>query len=113
MYNKAQLIGRIGDEPSHTITPNGTEIVEFQFATSDRYKDKEDTEWHRIKMFGPLAQIMQKHGFKGQLLFIEGKIHYSSWKDTAGNMRYSTEIIANTVKILEWKEEEPKTNPWP
>lgn len=107
------MIGRTGGDPEHTVTNNGTEIVEFSLATEERYKDKQDVEWHRIKMFGPLAQVMQKHGFKGQLLYLEGKIHYSSWKDTAGNMRYSTEIICNTVKILEWKEEEPKVNPWP
>jgi len=110
MINRVQLIGRIGEEPKHIVTVNGSEITEFSFATSERYKDQEETEWHRVKMFGPLAAFMHNQAFKGQLLYLEGKIHYSSWDDRDGNKRYSTEIICSTVKILEWKE---KNNPWP
>jgi len=104
MYNKTQLLGRLGEDPEYQVLGDGKEMVTFNFATEERYKDLRDTEWHRIKIFGPLAQTMQKHGYKGQLLFLEGRIHYSKWKDTAGNVRYSTEIICNNVKILEWKE---------
>jgi single-strand DNA-binding protein len=110
MINKVQLIGRTGEDPNYFVTTNGSEIVEFSFATSDRYKDQEETEWHRIKMFGGLATVMKMQGFKGQLLYLEGKIHYSSWEDKEGNKRYSTEIICHNLKILEWKE---KVNPWP
>ena len=112
MLNKIQLIGRIGDDPQHKVLTDGKELIEFSLATEERYKDLKDTEWHRIKIFGPLAQVMKKHGFKGQLLYLEGKVHYSSWEKD-GIKYYATDIICNTVKILEWKAEEPKVNPWP
>jgi single-strand DNA-binding protein len=112
MLNKIILIGRLGEDPNHTVLKDGQELVEFSFATEERYKDLKNTEWHRVKMFGPLAQVMKKYGFKGQLIYLEGKIHYSSWEKD-GVKHYSTEIICNTLKILEWKEEEPKVNPWP
>lgn len=104
--NKAILIGRLGKDPEVKYTPSGTAIANFTIATSENYKDKEGqkqerTEWHRIVVFGKLAEISGEYLAKGKQVYIEGRIQTRSWDDKDGNKRYMTEIVANTVQFLD------------
>ena len=108
MINKVILIGRVGKEPEYTNT-GSVELCKFSIATSESYKDKQGnkqelTEWHRIVIFGKQAQIADKYVSKGMLLYIEGKLKTTKYEKN-GEDRYSTDIVANTFKMLERKQE--------
>lgn len=96
--NKVQLIGNVGRDPEIRFTKDGSPIANMSIATSDTWKDKqgqkqEKTEWHRIVVFGKLAEIIQKYVNKGDKLFIEGKLQTKKWTDKNGQDRYTTEIV--------------------
>lgn len=108
MVNKAILIGRLGGDPEVRYTPDGLMITNFNLATDEARKDKngervQKTEWHRIVTFGKLAEISGKYLSKGKLIFIEGRIQTRSWEDKDGNKRYTTEIIASNMRMLDAK----------
>jgi single-strand DNA-binding protein len=108
MVNKATLIGRLGKDPEVRYTPDGTMITNFNLATDEQWKDKngekvQKTEWHRIVTFGKLAEICGNYLVKGKLIFVEGRIQTRSWEDKDGVKRYTTEIIANDMKMLDSK----------
>jgi len=108
MVNKAILIGRLGGDPEVRYTPDGLMITNFNLATDEMRKDKngeriQKTEWHRIVTFGKLAEIGGKYLSKGKLIFVEGRIQTRSWEDKDGNKRYTTEIIASNMRMLEAK----------
>jgi len=108
MINKAILVGRLGKDPEIRYTPDGMMITSFSVATDEVSKDKsgervQKTEWHRIVTFGKLAEICGKYLTKGKLVFIEGRIQTRSWDDKEGKKHYSTEIIANNMKMLDTK----------
>jgi single-strand DNA-binding protein len=103
--NKVILIGNLGRDPEVSYTPNGLAVAKFSIATSDRWKDKstgemqERTEWHRITAFGKLGEICGEYLSKGKQVYIEGRLQTSSWEKD-GITRYSTDIIANDMKML-------------
>ncbi len=108
MVNKAILIGRLGNDPEVRYTPDGLMVTNFTMATDEIRKDKngertQKTEWHRIITFGKLAEISGKYLSKGKLVFVEGRIQTRSWEDKDGNKRYTTEIIASNMRMLESK----------
>jgi len=108
MINKAILIGRLGKDPDVRYTPDGTMVTNFNLATDEQWKDKngekvQKTEWHRIVTFGKLAEICGNYLVKGKLVFIEGRIQTRSWEDKEGVKRYTTEIVANDMKMLDSK----------
>jgi len=108
MVNKATLIGRLGKDPEVRYTPDGTMITNFNLATDEQWKDKsgekvQKTEWHRIVTFGKLAEICGNYLVKGKLIFIEGRIQTRSWEDKEGVKRYTTEIIASNMQMLDSK----------
>jgi single-strand DNA-binding protein len=108
MINKAILVGRLGKDPEIRYTPDGMMVTSFSVATDEISKDKsgervQKTEWHRIVTFGKLAEICGKYLVKGKLVFIEGRIQTRSWDDKEGRKHYSTEIIANNMKMLDTK----------
>jgi single-strand DNA-binding protein len=108
MVNKAILIGRLGGDPEVRYTPDGLMITNFNLATDETRKDKngeriQKTEWHRIVTFGKLAEISGKYLSKGKLIFLEGRIQTRSWEDKEGNKRYTTEIVASNMRMLEAK----------
>src|SRR3989337_387123 len=108
MVNKAILIGRLGADPEVRYTPDGLMITNFNMATDESRKDKngeriQKTEWHRIVAFGKLAEIVGKYLSKGKMVFIEGRIQTRSWEDKEGNKRYTTEIIASNMRMLDSK----------
>jgi single-strand DNA-binding protein len=108
MMNKVLLIGRLGKDPEVRYTPDGTMVTNFSMATDEYRKDKsgervQRTEWHRIVTFGKLAEICGNYLSKGKLIFIEGRIQTQSWEDKEGNKRYTTEIVASDMRMLDSK----------
>ncbi len=103
--NKVILIGHLGADPDMRYTPSGAGVCEFRLATTESWKDKngqrqERTEWHRIVVWGKMAEICAKYLAKGRQCFIEGRIQTRSWDDKEGKKHYMTEIVANEVQFL-------------
>ena len=108
MINKAILIGRLGKDPEVKYLPDGTMVTTFRIATDEQWKDKngekvQRTEWHQIVTYRKLAEICGNYLVKGKLVFIEGRIQTRNWEDKEGVKRYTTEIIANDMKMLDSK----------
>jgi single-strand DNA-binding protein len=103
MVNKAILVGRVGKDPEVQTSTSGKTVAKFSLATTEKYKDKETTEWHNIVLWNKLAEIAGKYVNKGSLLYIEGKITTNSWEKD-GAKHYKTEIIGNTMKMLSSKQ---------
>ena len=104
--NKVILVGRAGQDPEMKYMPNGNAVANITLATSEKWKDKqtgqpqEKTEWHRVKAFGKLAEIIGEYVKKGALLYIEGSLETRKWQDQSGQDRYTTEIKANQMQML-------------
>ena len=104
--NKAIIVGTLGQDPEVRYTANGSAVANISVATNETWKDKatgeaqERTEWHRIVMFGKLAEIAQQYLKKGSQAYFEGRIQTRKWQDNSGNDRYSTEIVANEMQML-------------
>lgn len=106
--NKAMIIGRLGQDPDVRYTQSNTAVANMSVATSERYKDKsgewkENTEWHRVVAWGRTAEICQEYLKKGSLVYIEGPIQTRQWEDKEGQTRYTTEIKALTMTMLDSK----------
>lgn len=108
--NKVILIGNLGRDPEVRYTPNGLAVANLALATSESWKDKqsgeqvERTEWHRIVMYQRLAEIAGEYLRKGSKIYIEGRLQTRKWQDkNTGQDRYSTEIIANEMQMLDSK----------
>ena len=106
MVNKAILIGRLGRDPEVRYTQSGTAVASFTLATNEKWKDKEgnpqeQTEWHKIAAFARLGEICGEYLAKGSLVYIEGRIQTRQWEDQDGNKRYTTEIVAREMKMLD------------
>jgi single-strand DNA-binding protein len=109
--NKVILVGNLGRDPEVRYTPNGDSITNITIATTDNWKDKatgekkEATEWHRVVFFGKLAEIAGQYLKKGRQVYIEGALRTRKWQDKEGTDRYTTEIVANEMKMLGSKPE--------
>jgi len=109
--NKVILVGRLGKDPEIRSTPSGTSVAKFSLATDDKFTDRsgekqERTEWHNVVAWGKLAEICGQYLKKGKLVYIEGSIRTDSWDDKeSGVKKYRTEIIANTMQMLDRREE--------
>lgn len=106
MLNKVTLIGHIGADPEIRYTQEGNPVATFNIATTERWTDKsgqkqESTEWHRIVAWRRLADICGEYLHKGYKVYIEGKIQTRKWQDQNGNDRYTTEIVAREMKMLD------------
>lgn len=107
--NKVILIGNLGQDPEVRYTPNGNAVANVTLATSMSWRDKatgelqERTEWHRIVFFNRLAEIVGEYLRKGSKTYIEGSLRTRKWQDKDGNFRYTTEVIANEMHILDNK----------
>lgn len=104
-YNKVLLIGNVGRDPEVRHLESGTSVATFTLATTERYKDKngqyqDQTEWHNIVCWRNLADLSQNYINKGSQIFVEGKIRTRSWTDQTGQKRYTTEIIADNIRLL-------------
>ena len=111
MQNLAILSGNIGQDPETRRTQGGTSVTTFTLATSRNWKDeagerKQQTEWHRITVFGKNGENVAKYCKKGSKVSVQGRIHYSEYTDRDGNKKYATEIIADEVHFLDSKREQ-------
>jgi single-strand DNA-binding protein len=104
--NKVIIVGNLGRDPEVRYTPNGDSITNVTIATTDTWKDKatgekkEATEWHRVVFFGKLAEIAGQYLKKGRQVYVEGALRTRKWQDKEGQERYTTEIVANEMKML-------------
>jgi len=104
---KVILIGNLGKDPEVRYMPNGNAVANITLATSESWKDKtsgeqqEKTEWHRIVMFRRLGEIAGEYLKKGSKVYIEGKLQTRKWQDNSGNDRYTTEIVADQMQMLD------------
>lgn len=103
--NKVILVGNLGKDPEvRQISPNQT-VCQFPIATGETWIDKsgqkqERTEWHRIVVWGKMAEVCGKYLAKGRQVYIEGRLQTRSWEDQQGQKKYTTEIVATTVQFL-------------
>lgn len=109
MINKVTLIGNLGKDPEIRHLEGGVSVARFSLATNENYRDKNgewqtQTEWHDIVAWRQLAEKAARDLHKGSLVYIEGKITHRKWQDKEGQDRYSTEIVANTIRSLERRE---------
>lgn len=105
--NKVIIVGRLGANPEVRYTANGQAVGRLNIATSEQWNDKasgqkqERTEWHRVVVWGKMAEICNQHLTKGRQVYVEGRLQTRSWDDkNTGQKRYSTEINASTVQFL-------------
>ena len=107
--NRVTLIGTLGRDPETKTFPNGGSLTQFSIATSESWTDKntgerkEHTEWHRIVASNRLGEIAQQYLKKGSKVYIEGKLKTRQWTDQNGQERYTTEISANELQMLDSK----------
>ncbi|MBX9704076.1 MAG: single-stranded DNA-binding protein [Silvanigrellaceae bacterium] len=117
--NKVILVGNVGNAPEVRQTTEGNSITTLSLATSEAWKDKqtgekqEKTEWHRVVFFRQLADIVGKYVKKGSKLYIEGSLRTRKWQDQQGIDRYTTEIVANDMQMLDSRQDERPDNNQP
>lgn len=104
--NKVILIGHLGADPETRAMPSGSSVANLRIATTESWRDKqsgeqqERTEWHRVALFGRLAEIAGEYLRKGSQVYIEGSLRTRKWQDKQGNERYTTEIVGNEMQML-------------
>ncbi|TDO10480.1 MULTISPECIES: single-stranded DNA-binding protein [Halomonas] len=105
--NKVILIGNLGQDPEVRFAPSGTAVANLNLATTDTWLDKqsgqrqERTEWHRVVLFNKTAEIAQQYLKKGSKVYIEGRLQTRKWQDQNGQDKYTTEIVANDMQMLD------------
>ena len=104
--NKVILVGNLGADPETRAMPSGSTVANLRIATSESWRDKtsgeqqERTEWHRVALFGRLAEIASEYLKKGSQVYIEGSLRTRKWQDKQGQERFSTEIVGNELQML-------------
>ena len=109
MLNRAELIGRLGRDPDIRYTQDGKAIANLALATSESFRDKtsgerkEQTEWHRVVLFGKQAEIASKFLKKGALAYVDGRLRTRKWTNKQGQEQYTTELVGNSLSLLDRK----------
>ncbi len=104
--NKVIIVGNLGQDPDTRYMPSGSAVTNMTVATNESWKDKQTgeqkdrTEWHKVAMFGRLAEISAEYLRKGSQVYIEGKLRTRKWQDKDGHDRYTTEVIADEMQML-------------
>lgn len=104
--NKVILVGNLGSDPEIRYTSSNLAVANISLATSDNWKDKqsgerrESTEWHRLVLFGKLAEIARDYTHKGSQIYVEGRLQTRKWQDRDGHDRYTTEVVVNDLALL-------------
>ena len=103
--NKVILVGNLGQDPESRFTPQGTAVTNLSVATNESWKDQngetqDRTEWHRVVMYGRMAETAVEYMRKGQMVYVEGRLQTRSWEDKEGMKRYSTEVVGNAFTML-------------
>ena len=112
--NKVIIVGNCGQDPEVKYLPSGSAVANVSVATSETWKDKqsgqnqERTEWHRIVFFNRLAEIVGEYVRKGTKLYIEGRLQTRKWQDQSGQDRYTTEIVASEMQMLDSQNNPPR-----
>lgn len=107
--NKVIIIGNLGNDPEQKSLPSGDPVTNITVATSESWKDKqtgqqqERTEWHRVVFFKRLAEVAGQYLKKGSKVYIEGALRTRKWQDKSGQDRYTTEIVASNMQMLDSK----------
>jgi single-strand DNA-binding protein len=115
--NKVILVGNLGRAPEIRHMPSGEAVCTLSVATSETWKDKttgerkEATEWHKVVLFGRLAEVADQYLYKGASVYIEGSLRTRKWTDKSGVERYTTEIRADMMKMLGGKGDEESQSP--
>ncbi|MDL2268819.1 single-stranded DNA-binding protein [Desulfosarcina sp. OttesenSCG-928-G17] len=105
--NKVILVGNLGQDPEIRYTADGRPVANFSLATTDTWKDKatgerrEKTEWHRVVIFGALAEVCGKYLSKGRQVYVEGRLQTRKWQGQDGQDRYTTEIVVDMRGVLQ------------
>ncbi|WP_018014811.1 single-stranded DNA-binding protein [Teredinibacter turnerae] len=105
--NKVILVGNLGQDPETRYMPSGGAVTNISIATSESWKDKqtgqnqERTEWHRVAFFGRLAEVAGEYLRKGSKVYVEGSLRTRKWQDQQGQDRFSTEIVASEMQMLD------------
>jgi|TARA_Y100000022_G_scaffold145041_1_gene126724 single-strand DNA-binding protein len=117
--NKVLILGNLGADPDIKYTQAGSPVANLSVATSESWKDKttnekvEKVEWHRVVVFGRLAEIAEQYLKKGSKIFVEGKLQTRDWEDSEGKKRYTTEVIAREMTMLDSKGDSNTSSPQP
>lgn len=103
--NKVMIIGNLGNDPDVKYTPSGAAVANFSVATNESWTNKdgqkqEKVEWHRVTVWGKLAEVCKEYLHKGKQVYVEGKLQTRQWDDKEGVKRYTTEIVASQVQFL-------------
>ncbi len=115
--NKVILVGNLGQDPEVRYMPNGGAVANLTLATSESWRDKQDgeirehTEWHRVVVFGKLAEIASEYLRKGAQVYIEGQLRTRKWTDQSGQDKYTTEVIVGqngTMQMLGRRDSQPQ-----
>jgi single-strand DNA-binding protein len=105
--NRVTIVGNVGQDPEIRYMPNGNAVANISIATSESWKDrntgqmKDRTEWHRVVLFGKLAEVAGEYLRKGSQVYIEGKLQTRKWQDQSGQDRYSTEIVVDIGGVMQ------------
>ncbi len=113
--NKVILVGNLGADPEIRYTPSGAAVANFRIATTESWKDSEGqrqdrTEWHRIVVWGKLAELCGEYLAKGRMVYVEGKLQTRQWDDRDGNKRYTTEVQGREVTFLGGRSDASNSN---
>ncbi|ECD6033992.1 single-stranded DNA-binding protein SSB2 [Salmonella enterica] len=115
--NKVILVGNLGQDPEVRYMPNGGAVANLTLATSESWRDKQDgeirehTEWHRVVVFGKLAEIASEYLCKGAQVYIEGQLRTRKWTDQSGQDKYTTEVLVGqngTMQMLGRRDSQPQ-----
>lgn len=107
--NKVILIGNCGKAPEVRSLQGGAKVATVTLATTEKYKDREETEWHTITFWNNLAEVVEKYVDKGSQLYVEGKIKTEKFKGNDGTDKYVTRIVASTLQLLGSKKDSQST----
>lgn len=101
--NEVHLIGHLGQDPEVRYTQSGKAVATISLATSERWGENEQTEWHRVVLWERLAEVAGEYLKKGSLVFVSGRVTYRTWQDPDGQDRHTTEIVARRMLMLDRK----------
>jgi single-strand DNA-binding protein len=115
--NKVILLGNLGADPEVRALASGEPVASLRLATTETWKDKatgerrEQTEWHRVVLFGGIARVAADYLRKGGAVYVEGRLRTRKWQGQSGEARYSTEVVADTLRLLGRREDRPDDRP--
>lgn len=106
MVNQCNFIGNLGADPESRYTQAGKQVVNFRIACSEKFGGKEVTEWVSVVAWDKLAEICAEYLQKGSRVYVSGRMQTRQWEDQQGNKRYTTEIVAREMKMLDRRDQE-------